>query len=94
MTQNPWSQWHDFNLQTVGDAPETPGVFVMHVAMKILYIGGSANIRDGLMQALRMPCCSNATRFKYMQEPNYLQHRDDLVRDYRERHEGNLPACM
>lgn len=94
MKEYAWSEWCDFNPPAVAAAPETPGVFMMHASMKILYIGGAGSIREGLTESMGMPCARDATRFKYMEEAEYGKIRDEIVADYRKRHDGDLPRCM
>ena len=89
-----WSGWLDFDAGTVDGIPSEPGVFVMHAAMKILYIGGSESLREDLAGRLADPCTRDASRFKYMLAPNYRDVRDGLLGEYRERHGGRLPRCM
>ena len=43
-----WSDWLDFNQETFEKIPKLPGVFMMHVAMKILFIGGSENMKKSI----------------------------------------------
>ena len=73
-----WSDWLDYNAETISKAPINSGVFMMHAAMKILFIQGTKNIRKDLESTLSNACISQATRFS----------------DYKNRHEGNMPKCM
>jgi len=95
MSQNlSWSDWLDFSQEKISIAPSLPGVFMMHASMKILYIGGSKNIRETLEEHFNHSCISDATRFRFMQTNDYEKTKLDLIRDYKERHEGKLPRCM
>lgn len=94
MSNNNWSDWLDFSEEQVIKAPKSPGVFMMHAAMKILFIGGSDNIRAGLVDKLSDMCTSEATRYRFMETNSFEQTKNDLIKEYRERHEGNLPRCM
>ncbi len=45
MSENEWSEWFDFNQELISKIPQIPGVYMMHKNMKILFIGGSENIK-------------------------------------------------
>ena len=66
----------------------------MHAAMRILYTGGSENLREDLAGRLEDPCTRDASRFKYMLAPDYRDVRNGLPVEYRERYDGRLPRCM
>ncbi|MCA9828029.1 MAG: hypothetical protein KC444_06530 [Nitrosopumilus sp.] len=88
-----WSEWADFNQDMISKTPESSGVFMMHAGMKILYIGGSENMRKSI-EAISEECVLNATRFRYSQERDFEKRRNKLVADYKKRHEGRAPECM
>jgi hypothetical protein len=88
-----WSQWLDFDRASVEAAPESPGVCVMHANMKILYIGGSQNIRQDLLAKLSDPCTADAKRFKYLVTPVFEAVKDQQVNEYVSKH-GKPPPCM
>jgi excinuclease UvrABC nuclease subunit len=88
-----WSQWLDFDRAAVESAPESPGVFVMHASMKVLYIGGSRNIRQGLTERLASECTSKAKRFRYMQTESPETAAEELLKDFAEKHQGKRPLC-
>jgi len=92
--ENAWSDWLDYNEVTISKIPQSAGVYMMHAAMKILFIGGSENIKISIQDKNGEPCISRATRVRYMQTASYEQITDDLIKDYQERHEGKLPQCM
>ena len=92
--ENAWSDWLDFNEQTISKIPRSAGVYMMHASMKILFIGGSENIKDSIQDKEKEQCITKATRVRYMQTSSYEQIADDLIKDYRDRHEGKLPQCM
>ena len=92
--QDSWSDWLDFNQETISTVPESSGVFMMHAAMKILLIDDAENLRMKLSDSHSTPCVSDATRFRYMKHSSPKKIKDDLIKDYKERHEGNLPLCM
>jgi hypothetical protein len=88
-----WSEWFDFNAETISGIPQTAGVFMMHISMKILFIGGSENMKTSIQHNTN-PCVSRATRIRYMQTSSFEQITDELIKDYQSRHEGKLPQCM
>jgi excinuclease UvrABC nuclease subunit len=88
-----WSQWLDFDRSNVEAAPESPGVCVMHANMKILYIGGSRNIRQELLDRLSDPCTTKAKRFRYMATESFETIKEQQVKEYVSKH-GSLPLCM
>ncbi len=88
-----WSQWLDYNSQTVESLPESAGAFVMHASMKVLYIGSSDNIRTALRDRLADECCSKSKRFKYLLVPSHEAARTTLLDDFASKHQGQLPPC-
>ena len=93
-TGEQWSEWLDFNQDTAKSAPEASGVFVMHTAMKILFIGSAQNLRVSLLESLATPCLKNAKRFRYMVTDSQEKTKEQLVQDYTKKHNGKLPECM
>ena len=89
-----WSDWLDFDRQGVEQVPEAPGVYVMHASMKVMHIGGSNNMRAALLQLLSDPCASKARRFHYMPTQSHAEMKEQLLKDYAEKHAGKLPSCM
>lgn len=88
-----WSQWLDFDRANVENAPESPGVCVMHASMKTLYIGGSNNIRQELLGRLSDPCTGKAKRFRFIVTSEFQSVKDQQVKEYVDKH-GRLPPCM
>lgn len=88
-----WSEWLDFDRTNVEVTPELPGVYAMHVAMKVIYIGDGANLRQSLLELLSHPCVSKAKRFHYMTAQSHEELKEKLLKEYREKH-GRLPQCM
>ena len=89
-----WSGWLDFERSTVETIPESPGVYKMHASMKILFIGSSAqSIRQSLLDCLSDPCISKATRFGYSLTDSADKVKEQLLNEYRARH-NKLPECM
>lgn len=88
-----WSQWLDFDRANVEALPESPGVCVMHASMKVLYIGGSQNIRKELLSRLSDPCTSKAKRFRFILTPAFESIKEQQVKEYVGKH-GGLPPCM
>jgi len=90
-----WSEWLDFDKSTVENIPEENGVYKMHASMKILYIGGNTqNIRQSLFDCLLDPCISKATRFSYALTDSADKVKEQLLNEYRSKHNGKLPTCM
>lgn len=94
MADDNWSDWLDFNQEYFKDIPEFAGVFIMHHAMKILFIGGSENIKKSIIELSTNDCIAKAARFKYKKEENFEKITVELIEDFKKRHEGNLPGCM
>lgn len=89
-----WSPWLDFDRTHVTAIPESAGVFIMHVAMKILFIGSGQNLRQSLLESLSVPCIEKAKRFRYMITESHDKMKENLIKEYLEKHEGKLPLCM
>jgi hypothetical protein len=89
-----WSAWLDFNAEQAANVPESPGTYIMHAAMKILLIGGSPNLRQSITESLKAPCTSDAKRFRYFVTNSYEEIQKTLLKEYKEKHDGNLPKCM
>lgn len=89
-----WSEWLDFDKSNVINIPECAGVFGMHAAMKILFIGSSQNLRNSLLESLSTPCIDKAKRFRYMitESPDVVKAQ--ILKEYIEKHDGKLPLCM
>ncbi len=94
MSENDWSDWLDFHEDEFSVIPESPGVFMMHAAMKILFIGGSTNLKQSIENTSSGGCASKAKRFRYREEENFEKIKEELISDFKKRHEGNLPGCM
>ena len=52
MPENKWSNCRDKNQEQFSKIPEKPGVYMMHASMKILFIGGSQNMKKSTVEAL------------------------------------------
>ena len=94
MTNDTWSDWLDFSEDEISKAPCRAGVFMMHAAMKILYIGGSPNMRESLRQHFSHTCISDATRYRFRETDSFEEEKMSLIKEYQQRHEGKLPRCM
>lgn len=94
MPEIAWSDWIDFNSDTISAVPELPGVFMMHAAMKILHIGGSDNMRGSIAELLGKTCTCDAKRFKYSASPDHEQVKNELLKEYQAKHGGQMPKCM
>jgi hypothetical protein len=89
-----WSDWLDYNKETIEKIPETSGVFMMHAAMKILNIGSSENLKKSVGDTLSDSCISKASRFRYWSTKSQEKIKEELIQEYRQKHEGELPQCM
>jgi hypothetical protein len=90
-----WSEWLDFNKSTIESIPEKPGIYKMHASMKMLYIGSnSQNIRQSLLGFLSDPCINKATRFSYAMSDSPDIVKEQLINEYRSKHNAKLPSCM
>jgi len=65
MLKNDWSDWLDFNQEMFSKIPEISGVYMMHKNMKILFIGGSKNIKKSIEETTLQDCMSISSRFRY-----------------------------
>ncbi|MFN3654501.1 MAG: hypothetical protein ACK4TO_04140 [Candidatus Nitrosotenuis sp.] len=89
-----WSEWLDFNSEQTSRLPESPGVYMMHAAMKILYIGGTQNLKKSITDALTTSCVCDSKRFRYFATNEYDALCRSLLNEYKEKRDGNLPKCM
>lgn len=89
-----WSDWLDFSETQAQLVPEDSGVYMMHAAMKILFIGGSKNLRNAITEALKSPCTSESKRFRYFVTDSYDDASERIISEYREKHDGKMPKCM
>jgi hypothetical protein len=94
MSEGAWSEWLDFDRAGIEKVPEAPGVWLMHTSMKVMHIGGADNMRQALLQLLSDPCAGRAKRFHYMLTGAHAQAKEQMIRDYREKRGGKMPACM
>lgn len=89
-----WSEWLDFNEEQTAKVPESPGVYMMHAAMKILFIGGSTNLKQSIAESLKTSCISDAKRFRYFVTDSHEAIKGKLLKEYQEKHDGKPPKCM
>jgi hypothetical protein len=89
-----WSDWLNFDKENIGNVPPTPGIFRMHESMKILIIENTNNLQKRLFEALEDTCTANASRFCYFETAQHEQLKNDLIKEYTEKHDGKLPKCM
>ena len=94
MSSYTWSDWLDFKKEIIQKIPRTMGVFMTHQAMKILFIGDSENLQKSLLETLESLCTCDSSRFRYAEvnKPDII--KEELISDYKKRHDGNLPKCM
>jgi hypothetical protein len=89
-----WSPWLDFDSDNISNIAESEGVYKLHAGMKILFIGSSQNLRKALLECLSNPCISNAKRFSYAITQSSDKINEQLLNEYRNKHNGTLPTCM
>jgi hypothetical protein len=66
----------------------------MHAAMKILYIGGTQNLKQSITESLNSACICEAKRFRYSVTDTHNELKEILLKEYQEKHDGKLPKCM
>jgi hypothetical protein len=89
-----WSAWLDFDRENIIDIAESEGVYKIHAGMKILFIGSSPNLRGSMLASLSDPCLSKAKRFSYAIIESADKVKEQLLNEYRNKHNGTLPPCM
>jgi hypothetical protein len=89
-----WSAWLDYKNSGFSSVPESPGVYKMHTGMQILYIGSGNSLKESLQLSLSDPCINQAKRFSYALTSSPDRVKDQLLVEYRSKHDGRLPACM
>ena len=89
-----WSDWLDFKKEVIQKIPKSTGVFMTHQSMRVLFIGGSENLQNSLLDTLELTCIGNSSRFRYAQTGKPDLVKEELIIDYKKRHDGNLPKCM
>jgi hypothetical protein len=89
-----WSPWLDFDRETITNLVELEGVYKMHASMKILFIGATSNLRQCILGCLSDPCISKAQRFSYAITKSADKVKEELLSEYRNKHNGRLPSCM
>lgn len=94
MSEIAWSEWLDYNQEQISNVPVDSGVYMMHASMKILYIGHTANLRQSILESLSDTCVKDAKRFKYSTTPEHEKIGMQLLKEYQEKHNGEMPKCM
>lgn len=89
-----WSDWLDFSSEQAAKTPKIAGVYMMHAAMKILYIGSTQNIQQTINESLSLECLKDAKRFRYAISESHEEMKNTLLKEYMEKHNGSLPKCM
>ena len=89
-----WSPWLDFDRDNIANIAESEGVYKIHAGMKILFIDSSQNLRESLLGCLSDPCISEAKRFSYAIIKSADKVKEQLLGEYRNKHNGKLPGCM
>lgn len=89
-----WSPWLDFDRGNIAKIAESEGVYKIHAGMKILFIGSSQNLRESMLGCLSDPCISKAKRFSYAIIESADRVKEQILDEYRNKHNGKLPSCM
>ena len=89
-----WSPWLDFNSENIRNVIESEGVYKIHAGMKILFIGSGQNLRESILICLSDPCRNKAKRFSYAITAASDKVQEQLVIEYRKKHNDKLPECM
>jgi hypothetical protein len=89
-----WSSWIDFSRTNIDEVPKSGGVYKLHANMKILFIGGTKNLRQSLIRDLTDPCINKSARFSYAITETADKIVESLLDEYRNKHDGKLPLCM
>lgn len=89
-----WAQWLDFDRDNIASIAESEGVYKIHAGMKILFIGSGENLRESLLECMSDPCMSKARRFSYAIIESSDKVKEQLLKEYRSKHDGKLPSCM
>ncbi|MFL6498624.1 MAG: hypothetical protein ACJ70U_08010 [Nitrososphaera sp.] len=89
-----WSPWLDFNSENIRNVIESEGVYKIHAGMKILFIGSGQNLRESILISLSDPCRNKAKRFSYAITAASDKVQEQLVIEYRKKHNDTLPECM
>ncbi len=89
-----WSPWLDFNNDNINNLAESEGVYKIHAGMKILFIGSGQNLKESMLGCLSDPCINKAKRFSYAVTATSDKVKEQLLMEYRKKHNGRLPSCM
>ena len=46
------------------------------------------------MDSISNSCTKDAKRFKYSEQKNWESLKEQLIKEYQQKHEGKLPKCM
>lgn len=89
-----WSDWLDYNQEQIAKTPESPGIYMMHAAMKILYIGNTDNLKKSITESSSESCVCDAKRFRYFLTQSHSDIKEKLLEEYKKKHDGKMPLCM
>ena len=62
--------------------------------MKILYIGSAQNLRQSLLECISDPCIKKAKGFSYLVTNSADKVKEQLMKEYQEKHDNKLPICV
>jgi excinuclease UvrABC nuclease subunit len=89
---------HEFTQRNVSEAPIGKGVYSLHKAGEMIYIGkaeGEGGIRERLQAHMRGEeghCTQQATGYRYELARRPTEKAEELLLEYRYAH-GQLPLC-
>jgi hypothetical protein len=89
-----WSPWLDFDSDTIANVAALEGVYKLHASMKMLFIGSSHNVKESILSCLSDHCTSKAQRFSYAIIKDADTVKEQLLNEYRNKHNGKMPYCM
>jgi thioredoxin reductase len=88
--QLPPERWLPFTSETVGEVPETDGVFqLLSNEKKVIRITGTMNLRQSLEECLESP--GDAVWFMWEEDPMFTQRESELIQRYLQKY-GELPG--
>jgi hypothetical protein len=87
---SPPKRWRAFNEDNVQRVPEAEGVFQLSDGNhQVLWIKGTANLRQELLRALRDQ--ETAAWFDFEEDKMYSSRESELIQQYLQEH-GRMPA--
>lgn len=90
-----WSDWKSLTDDRINQVPEKSGVYELHTANELLYIGQSDNLKRRLQEHRNSsdPCIKRATLFRYFETTTPKTTEENLLVNYKNSNTGRLPPC-